>query len=166
MANVALLGSCEVTRGDTSGAVPIVAAATIADHIGMINPDHRSPRATAMAILAKVTGVDMAAVFSRCRGTVVTTDTISGVICVIEISGHPCRGRVTKIAGIVTGDMGRRLAGRGGTIVTAMASANDIRVIDPDHWSPGRIAVAVLTDIASLDMGTVLAGCCGSIMAT
>ena len=55
--------------------------------------------------------------------------------------------------------MGRRLAGRRYAIVTAVAGADNIRMIDPDHRSPGCIAVAVFTDIAGLDMGAVLAGC-------
>lgn len=62
--------------------------------------------------------------------------------------------------------MVRRLAGRRHTIVTAVTCADNIRMIDPDHRCPGRIAVAVFTEIAGLDMGAVLTSCRGTIMAS
>jgi hypothetical protein len=119
-----------------------------------------------VAILANIAGVDVAAVLSRRRGAVVTTDTVGGVICVVEIGGYPCSRRVTHIAGVVAGDMGCRLAGRRHTIMTAIAGAYDIRVIDPDNRSPGCIAMAIFAEIACLDVSAVLAGCRGTIMAT
>ena len=95
MANVALLCGHKVTRRGASGTGAIMAAVTGADHITVINPDHRNPRGVAMAILADIIGIDMAAIFARCHGAVVTTDAVGGVICVIEICRHPCSGRVT-----------------------------------------------------------------------
>lgn len=92
MANVALLGGDEMIRRGTHGGGAIVAAATTADYIQVINPDHRSPRCVAMAILADIRSVDMAAVFSLRRGAVVTTDAVGGVVCMIEIGRHPRSG--------------------------------------------------------------------------
>ena len=92
MANIALLGGYEVTRRGTGCGGAIVAAAATADHIRMINPDHRRPRGVAMAILANVRGVYMAAVLSLRSGAVVTPHTVGGVIRVIEIGRHPCSG--------------------------------------------------------------------------
>ena len=62
--------------------------------------------------------------------------------------------------------MVRRLACRCRAIMTAIAGADHIRMIDPDRRCPGRVAVAVLAEIVGLNVSAVFASRHDTIMAT
>lgn len=84
----------------------------------------------------------------------------------IESRRHPRSGRVAQVTGVVADDMVRRLTSCYHAIMAAIAGANDIRMIDPYHRGPSRIAVTILADIVGLDVGAVLTGYRGTIVAT
>ena len=84
---------------------------------------------------------------------------------VIEVGRHPAVGGVAQIAGVVAGDVVRRLAGGGGAVVTTEAGADHVIVIDPDHRHPGGVAMAVLAHIVGRNVGRILAGGGGAVVA-
>lgn len=74
----------------------------------------------------------MRGVLAGRRGAVVTAGTVAGDTAVIESRRYPAIGGVTKIAGIVAGDVINRLTGGGGAVVTAETATDNVCVIDPD----------------------------------
>ena len=72
---------------------------------------------------------------------------------------------MTVVAGVATSDMCRILTGRNRAVMARAASTYHLGVIDRIYWHPYVGAVAVLTDVAGLNMCQVLAGCVGAVMA-
>lgn len=66
---------------------------------------------------------------------------------------------------VATAQMGRMLAGRSDSIVTASAAAEDLCVIDRIGRGEGDRVVAVLTHVGGLYVRRILAGCIGAVVA-
>jgi hypothetical protein len=88
-----------------------------------------------------------------------------GYIAVIKYCRRPGIGAVTVIAGVVAGDVVRRLAGRRGIVMTAEAGPQHSGMVNPNHRDPGAGPVAILAQRRGLDMAAVLARGRGTIMA-
>jgi hypothetical protein len=69
------------------------------------------------------------------------------------------------IAGIAARDMGWVFACRNNTIMTAVAGANDLRVVNGEGWCKDVGVVAVLANITGLDVCQVLANGVDTVMA-
>lgn len=164
MAAITLLCGDKVSTVHAGRCSAVVTAVAGTDDVGMINPDHRYPGGIAMAILTDIGGVDMAAVLTRCRGAVMAAETVDGNTPMIEVGWYPATGGVAQITGVVARHVVRRLTGRCGAVVTAVAGADDIRMIDPDHRYPGGVAMTILTHIGGLDMRRILTGCRRTVM--
>jgi hypothetical protein len=72
---------------------------------------------------------------------------------------------MTVVTGITAGEVGRVFAGRNDTVVTRITGANDLRVIDSKHRREDIRVVAILANIARLDMCQILAGRLHAIVA-
>jgi hypothetical protein len=68
------------------------------------------------------------------------------------------------IAGIAARDMGWVFACRNNTIMTAVAGANDLRVVNGEYWCKDVGVVAVLANITGLDVCQVLASGIDTVM--
>jgi len=69
------------------------------------------------------------------------------------------------IAGITAGNMRWMFACRDDTVVAAVASPDDLRVVNSKDWRKDVGVVAVLTNIAGLDMHQVLANGIDTVVA-
>ena len=69
------------------------------------------------------------------------------------------------IAGIAARDMGWVFACRNNTVMTAVAGANDLRVVNGEDWCKDVGVVAVLANITGLDVCQVLASGIDTVMA-
>lgn len=141
-----------------SGGTVVAAKARTDDGI-VIDTQDRYPGRIAVTVLTYVTGLDMACMLTGGGTAVMATEAVCGDAGMIKVGRHPGIGGMTKIACIVTGDMGGVLAGGGSSVVTAETGANHIGMIDPQHGDPGRIAMAILTNVGGLDMAGVFACC-------
>jgi hypothetical protein len=155
-----------VVRRLTGRGGAVVAAVTAADDIGVVDPDHRYPGGVAMTILTHIGGLDMRRILTDCCRTVMTAGTVCRRVGMIEGSRHPGCSCVAQITGVVAGNMGRVFTCGRGAVVAAVAAADDIGVVDPDHRHPGGIAVAVLAHIGGLDVRRILSRCRGAVVTT
>jgi len=69
------------------------------------------------------------------------------------------------VAGITARDMCWVFTGRNNTIMTAVAGANDLRVVNGESWCKDIGVVAVLANITGLDVCQVLANGIDTVMA-
>ena len=83
----------------------------------------------------------------------------------VEVRRYPTTGGVAGLAIVAAVDMGGVLAYSRSAVMTTEAGAHDIGMIDPDHRTPGGVAMAVLADIRGRDVASVLAGGRGAVVA-
>jgi len=172
---------CRVFSG---GGDSVVAGAATAEHLGVINGYNRYKRDRRVAVFTDIcrTNVGWALVDSRyrrkdnravavfaniCRlhvrrvfadrlGTVVTADTITSDVHMIEKHGQPASCAVTVVAGIAARDVSRVFADGSGAIMARATSTDYLGVIDRKHGRPNCRAMAIFANIACLYMGWVL----------
>lgn len=116
----------------------VVAARTTADDVSMVDDRHRNPEARRMAVLADVVAEDVFRTFSGGRGTVMAANTVVDDAFVVERDGRPRIGVVALFAVV----RGRRVVDRFRirirAVVTRLASAEDLLVIDDRHGVPAH----------------------------
>ncbi len=105
--------------------------------------------------------------FTLCRHTVMAGD--AGPLQharVVKRRGFPGARRMTAVAAVTTRQVGRGLARRLVPVVARDTSAQNIGVINSDHWRPSNRAVAIGTGIGGsrVGRGFTCGGC--AIMAT
>lgn len=96
--------------------------------------------------------------------SIVTTTTIAGYVCVIEIRWNPAIGSVAGIAVVSARYVRRALANRNRIVVTRFTGANNLRVIHHLHGLPHRRIVAILANIGRLYVGQAFAGRIGAVV--
>jgi len=144
----------------------VMAGATGADHLRMVDRKNGHEHIRAVTVLANVTGLHMLWVLAGRFHAVVAVDAIAGDVHVIEIRWKPASRRMTVVAGIAAGYVRLVLAGRSDAVMTGAASANDLCVVDcVDRRKHVRV-VAVFTDVAGLNMHRILAHGVCSVVAT
>jgi hypothetical protein len=79
---------------------------------------------------------------------------------------QPAAGAMAAVTLLRSDKVSTRHTSGSSTIVTAVTGADDIAVIHSQDWNPCGIAMAVLTNIRTLDMPCMLTGCRGAIMTT
>ena len=147
-------------RGNT-----IMAGSTGADDLGVIDHQYWRERDDAVAILANRRGLNVGRVFADCVRAVMTAHTVASDIDVIEIGWRPCDGGMAVVARFATRYVCRRLARRNIAIVTRLAGADDLRVIDHARRRPKIDTMAVLAHGCGLNVRYVLAGCICAVVA-
>ena len=110
-----------------------------------------------MAVLADIGGIDMRWMFARRIGAVMAADAVGGDVGVVEVGRDPRVGRMTVVAVVAAGNVGRVLACGRVAVMAGEAGANDLRVIDHVGRHKRHVVVAVLADIGGIDMRRVLA---------
>ncbi len=83
----------------------------------------------------------------------------------VEISRQPARRGVAVVAVGATINVPLVLACRDDAVVAGSAGSDDLRVIDRKDGNPDIRCVAVLADVAGLDVGQVLASGLGAVVA-
>lgn len=143
----------------------VVAAATGACYLRMIDRVCGRPHIAVVTVFANVRGLNMGGMFASCLNAVVTTEAVPDDAGVIEVRRSPCHGRVTVITAIAAVDMCRMLARRHDSVMTGCAGTEYLCVIDDEHRREDIGAVAVFADIGCLNMCGILAGGFGAIVA-
>jgi hypothetical protein len=133
MAVVAGITAGDMGRVFADGGDTVMAGATGAEHLRVINSIGRRPQGVAMAVLADVGCTDMRQVLTGRLSAIMTRRTVAGDAGVIERRREPGSRRVTVIAGITAGDVGRVFADGGDTIMAGATGAEHLRVIDECH---------------------------------
>ena len=118
------------------GALPVVAAFTGAEHLGMIHGDHRLPEIHRVAVFTDVRGQQVLRGFPGCFDSVVATDTAGGDAIMIEDHGRPAHIRMARIALLGRLHVIRGHAFGSSTVVAARAGAEHLRMIHHGNRHP------------------------------
>ena len=130
MAGIAIIGSCDVVNAFTGCDGAIVTADTAADDFVMIYCIIRNnPCSVDVAGFTQVAGINMASTLPRCLGTIMTGDTGFGCQTVVKRRYLPAGGHVTGVTSERCWHMCWTFARCNYSIVAALTSANDLRVI-------------------------------------
>ena len=143
----AVLRRVEVPRVLACCLCAVVAGRAGSKYLVVIYIDRGRPYIRAVAILANLGCLYVQRTLASRVATVVTTTAVIHDIDVIEVRGHPGGRRVTVIAVIAAGNVGRVFAGGRNTIVAGIAGAVDLRVIDRIRRYPDVGRMTIFADI-------------------
>lgn len=166
MTKAAILRRVEVARIHSSRCRAVMAGRAGANNLVVVNGHDGREDGSAMAILAYVACERMRRALSRCVTAVVTIHATIRDVGVIEVRRSPGNGRVAIIAIIAAGNMRRMLARCGHAVMTGLACTDHLRVVNREWRNPDVRPVAILTDVAGVDMSNVLAGRIAAVVAT
>lgn len=97
----------------------VMTAETGADHIGMINPNHRYPSRVAMAILAHIRGEDVRGVFTSRYRAIMAAETTACGSGMIKVGWYPGIGRMAGFTIAATLNVQRMFTGGNGAVMAA-----------------------------------------------
>lgn len=109
-----------------------------------------------MAIFADIAGLYVRRRLAGCIRAVMAIDAIARDIDMVEVRWQPGHRRVTIVAVIATGNVGRVLAGRDVAVMATAAGPDYLRVVNNRDRTENIRIVAVLADIRCLYMGRSL----------
>ena len=92
-------------------------------------------------------------------------DAVTRDVYMVEIRWAPGDRGVTVVASIVAGNVSRMFAGRHDAVMTGTANTNYLRMVDSKNRHEYIGVMAVLADIAGLDVCRTLANCLDPIVA-
>ncbi len=164
MAAAAVQRRIEVPRILPGRLRAVVTGRTGTQYLVVVHRGYRRPYDGAVAVLTDVGGLHMRGSLARRVSAVVTAGAIVDDICVIERRRRPRNRRVAVVAVIAAADMCRMLAGRRYTIVTGSARTENLGVIDRKDRYPDVGRMAVLTNVAGLDVSWRLACGVGAVV--
>jgi len=144
----------------------VVTGRARAEDLRVVDAVDRCPENRVVAILADVTGADMSRALAGRIDTVMAADTIAGNVHMVEVRGDPGVRRMAVVAGVAALDMGRMLPGSHGAVVARAASPDNLCVVDGVRRRPDHVVVAILAEVARVDVGGRLARCFDAVMAT
>jgi len=144
----------------------VMAGATDADDVCVVNGKHRYEHIGVVAVFADITCLNMLRILTGRIHTVMAIDAIARNVQVIEIRGQPGNGRMTVVASIATGNVRWVFAGRGDAVMTRAAGANDLQMVDRRRRRKHIRAVAVFADVAGLNVHRILAQGIRTVVAT
>lgn len=130
----------------------------------MIDIEYWNPGRWRMAVFANVGGQCVLRILTGRDRTVMTTDAVSGDVCVIVICRQPCNRRMAVIAIVAAGDMRRMLACRGVTVVTGAATTKNLGMVDAIGWHPHGRVVTILTHVGGLNVNGIFASRRSAVM--
>lgn len=134
------------------------------DDLGVIDPDHGDKCRGIVAGLTNIARVVVGRPFSGCLRAIVTTEAIANDPSVIEACTQPRRSRMARIARLSCRRMRSGFACGDRPVMAALTSALYLSVVYARRRSPGRNAVAGLTNGRSGDMSRRLPGGRGPIV--
>jgi hypothetical protein len=157
MAVVAGVATAYVGRMFSRRSETVMTRATRAQYLSVINRVSRGEQVGVVTVLANVRGLDVQRVLAGRVGAVVAADTVAGDINVIESRRTPGHRRMAIVTGIIAGNVGGVFSGSYDAIMTGAATANYLCMVHGKHRHENVTGMAILADIAGLDMGKVLA---------
>jgi hypothetical protein len=142
----------------------VMAGATGSQYLRVINTHHGRKHIGGVAILTDTRCLNVCRVLTCRFCTVVTTDTVTGDIQVIEVRRQPADRAVTVIAGVAAGNMCWLFADGSDTIVAGAAGSDYLRVIDGQHGRKHIRRVTVFTDVGCLNVCWIFANRIRAVM--
>jgi len=125
----------------------VVAGRAGPKYLVVIHIGHWRPHICAVAILANIGCLNVQRTLACRVGSIVTTTAVVNDVGVVEVRRHPGGRRVTVIAVIAAGNVGRVFAGGCSAIVAGIAGAVDLRVIDRIRRYPDVGRMTIFADI-------------------
>jgi hypothetical protein len=141
-----------------------MAGAATTNYLGVVDSRYGREDNCAVAVFANIRRLHVRRVFADRLGTVVTTDTVTNDVHMIEKHGQPASCAVTVVAGIAARDVSRMFADGSVAIMARATSTDYLGVIDRKYGCPNCRAMAIFANIACLDMRWVLASRLGTVM--
>ena len=108
----------------------IMTTGTATEYLEVVHLCCRYERNSAVTVFADFTGADVIKAFSNRDAAIVATGTIHGRGVMIEISRHPCSGRVAIFASFRACNVFGIFAAGGDPIVATRTTAYDLEVIN------------------------------------
>jgi len=152
MAIVTGVATGDMGRMLAGGDSAIVAGATGAEDLGVIDSLCRHPYSWTMAIFADVRGLNVCRAFAGRLYAVMAANAVAGDSHVIEIGGHPGSRCVAVVAGGSACNVCWVLSGCCDAVVTTCAITNNTGMIKYGRSPRGGI-VAVVALVAGRNMG-------------
>lgn len=142
----------------------VMTTATRTEHCAVIDAHSWPPQRGVMASIATVIAGDMGRRFAGGTHAVVAARTSTRGNAVVEMRGRPSGGGMTGVALRRRRDMRARFARCGCTVVTATATAHNLRVIDTDSRCPLTRVVATIAGGAAVDVTAIFSYCAGAVV--
>ena len=152
MAIVAVVAAANVCGMLTSCRDAIVTRAASPHYLRVVDRKDRGPHSRRMTVLAKIACLYMQQVFARGFNTVVATLAVVGDAYVIKVCRSPSCCCVAVIACITARYMCRVFTSCCQAVVARIAGANYLGVINGENGYPDIRGVAILADVACLQM--------------
>ena len=143
----------------------VMTGAAATQYLCVIDRIDGGPHIAVVTILTDVARLNMRQVFADSILAVVAAGAIARNIQVVECRRSPGDGRVAVVAGIAAGEVCRVLAGCNYAIVTGATGADDLRMVDAKRRRKYVGVMAVLANVAGLNMRKVLANGVHAVMA-
>jgi len=143
----------------------VVAGVAGTDHVGVIYPVHRCEGRNIVAVLTKISGLNMRRSLAGRVRTIVAAQAVIGDIDMVNVGGNPARRRMAVIAGVAATNMGRVLAFGDRTVVAGVAGTQHLGVVNPVCRREELTVMTVFTNVGRLDVCRILAGCSDTVMA-
>ena len=118
-----------------------------------------------MTVFANICRLHMQRTLAGCVSRVVAANAVIHNIGMVEIRRYPGHRRVTVIASVAAGNMGRVFADSRDAIVAGVAGSADLCVIDRVGGYPDVRCMAIFTNIRGLNVSRILACRVGAIVA-
>ena len=165
MTVVAAVAAGDVVRVFTRCCKAVMAGAACAHDLDVVDGVDGRERVGVMAVFADIGRRNVRRVLAdRIRAVVAARTTIDD-IRVIEVRRRPANRRVTVVAGIAGGQVGRVLARCGNAIMTGAAGTDDLGMVHGEYRCEHVCRMAVLANIAGLNVRQMLAGGLGAVVA-
>jgi len=152
MAIVTVLLAGDVIGVLAGGLHSVMTGGAGTEHLEVINAGGRHPQGCAMATLANLGRLDMGGILAGGGHAIVTANTISADAGMIKSRRTPGDRTVADFARLRCHQMGDRLARGGHAVMTIQTGSLNLQVIHPDNRSPEIAAMAILADVAGLDV--------------
>ncbi len=134
----------------------VMAGATTSQYLCVVDRSRRCPYIAVVAVFTDIRCLNVGQILARGVQPVVAAYAIAGDVQVVEGRRSPCNCRVAIVAGFAADEVCRVLAGCNNAIVTGVAGADDLRVVDRVYGCKYVGVMAVLANIARLDVFWIL----------
>jgi len=131
----------------------------------MIDGIRRYPDIAVVAVFTDVACLYVCEALTRGRNTVVATATVSRDSSMIENRRSPGERRVTVVTSIAAGDVSGMFAGCCNAVMTRVAGADDLRVVNRIGRSEYVGIVTILASVACQNVRNTLADRVDAVMA-
>ena len=165
MAVVATVVAGDMRRVFARCGKTVMTGAAATQHLCVIDRIDGSPHIAVVTILTDVARLHMRQVFAGSIQAVVAACAIARNIQVVECRRSPGDRRVAVVAGIAAGEVCRVLARSNYAIVTGAAGSDDLGMVDGEGGCEYVGVMAVLANVAGLNMCKVLTNGVHAVMA-